>query len=214
MNLTQEIIKQVSDLMRQNGFKRRKKVFLKKGNDIIYNVEFDAPSGILYTTFYIMPLYIPAEDRYCCYGNRLNTYSLPLLKRDSSAVEISNWLTSFTRVMEVTVFPFFEEINSPDTLVSWIENNPSTIREYFFCSPFLLNRLLMYSYLYLCDIIKLRNIIPDCVSTLNQCSYLLDGVKNSYLSEINTVSKLVNSSDNMLQGYMAEIICNMTQKLL
>ena len=69
------------------------------------------PSGLVYATFFVMPLYIPAQNRYYTYGNRFHALRrsilLPLSK-DASDDELTVWCEQLRKDLGKFVFPFLQ----------------------------------------------------------------------------------------------------------
>lgn len=93
MGIIEKIVNQIRPYMKEKGIAYSKKCYYSVLNDIAFCVQFDAPGGLVYATFFIMPLYIPSQHRYYTYGNRINTLpssKLPLLSKSASDEEIQN----------------------------------------------------------------------------------------------------------------------------
>ena len=109
MEVIRKIVNQISPYMKSYGYKFSQKCFYRIQNDIAYCVQFDVPSGFVYASFFIMPLYMPCKNRYYTYGNRIsslyNSRSLPL-PRAANDEEIEKWCTFLCSILKIKCFLF------------------------------------------------------------------------------------------------------------
>lgn len=84
MGIASKVNDIIFEFMKSRSFKKRGNLYFNIQNDISFCINLEQPTGLLYCTFSVMPLYMPAQVRYFTYGNRLNSFSLhpiPTLKR-------------------------------------------------------------------------------------------------------------------------------------
>lgn len=75
MGLAAQISAEMKLFMQEWGFRKRGNFFFKIKNDLAFCVYLEQPTGLVYSGFCVMPLYLPAESRYLTYGDRLNAFS-------------------------------------------------------------------------------------------------------------------------------------------
>ena len=187
MKLKREVAKRLTPYMKAKGFMLSKGDYYYIANDVAYCISLDTPSGIIYVTAYIIPLYVPCEGRYYTYGKRVQDYSLPQLSKDSSTAEIDKWCLALCQYFEDYVFPFFERINSPDRIAKYVEKSRFTGIYEFSCPPIHLERLKLFTYLYLNDLTNVSKAIDSYRKLLRKNEFLADSVKKKLLDEIDAV---------------------------
>lgn len=208
MKFALRIANVVAKFMKKSGFNRKQKCFYKIQNDIAFCVEFDSPGGILYTTFYIMPLYMPTEYRYYSYGNRLDSITknnLPLLNNSATEKDILEWSQMVYDILNNYVFPFFSTVSTPLELLNYVSKNIEAKRtNHFFCPDYLLYRMLLFTHLYFNDIEMVHSTIVSYRRKLTESYHLTDLVRKSLTVEISQIEEIISSADDI------ESICSKT----
>ena len=197
MAIIQKIASQIRPYMKENGYKYSKKCYYKILNDMAFCIQFDMPGGLVYATFFVMPLYIPCQNRYYTYGNRINSLhcaKLPPLAKVASDDEIEKWCISLCGQLEKIVFPFFQEISTPMQLVNAVEKDRHLIGPFFSCPAIHISRLKLFSYLYTEDFEKLSLIIKKYPTVLRDSSFLAKTVCDLYLEELSLVNHLMKEN--------------------
>lgn len=193
MAVIDQIVNQIRPMMKEQGYRFSKKYFYKIHNDIAYCLEFEKPGGLVYSAFYIMPLYIPSENRCYTYGSRISWRPplgpLPASAQDS---EIVNWCNALCSFLDRFVFPFFSRISSPLMLAKIIEENHYCLKPYFTCPPINIYRLQMFNYFYICDFQKLDEIVDEYTNIIQNSAFLTEGVRNGYIGEISTLERQIS----------------------
>lgn len=192
MGIIQKISSQIRPYMKEKGYTYSKKCYYSVLNNIAFCVQFDAPGGLVYATFFIMPLYIPSQHRYYTYGNRINTLpssKLPLLSKSAPDEEITKWCTSLCAELDTRVFPFFQKITTTKQLVSTLESNP-----YFSCPAVFVARLKLFTYLYTENLEKLSNVIQEFPKILKESTFLAKSVCDRYYEEVTQVESLLRTT--------------------
>ena len=209
MSIIQKIANQIRPCMNKQGYNFSKKCFYKIHNDIAYCIAFDMPSGLVYATFFVMPLYIPAQNRYYTYGNRVSSLRrsrlLPLSKIASDD-ELAAWCEHLCNDLEKFVFPFFQEIDTPSKLVNAIVKKKYVADRFFLCPPVQVSRLLLFSYLYIEDFDNLYLLTEKFPICIQESTYLSETVRNSYLKENNTIMQLTQSDIQIARAFCAKTV--------
>ena len=209
MSILQKITKQIYPYMNEQGYTLSKKCFYKIHNDIAYCLEFEMPSGLVYVTFFVMPLYITAQHHYYTYGNRVGSLRhsklLPLSK-NASEDELNAWCKILLDSLDKVILPFFQKIDSPVELLKIIEKRKHSIKNYFFCPPVQIFRLQLFSYLYTEEFGKLRVLTKKYPRIIQESTYFTKDVRNSYLEENDFIMKLVQDDGQTASAFCAKTI--------
>lgn len=206
MKMKQEILKRMTPYMKQKGFALSKSSYVRISNDVAQCIDFSVPTGIMYVTAYIIPLYVPCEGRYYTYGSRVQIPSLLTLTRDSDAVVIDKICDDLRQHFDRQIFPFFERVNSPEMIAQYIDQSCSTGISEFSCPPVCLERLKVFTYLYLGDVPKATKVISSYRKMLNENTFFTDSVKKKLLDEVASVELILSASQLELVNHCSEII--------
>lgn len=209
MSFFKEVAKRITPFMQSKGFSLSGRNYYLISNNIAYCIAFDTPSGLMYVTEYILPLYIPCQCRYYTYGNRLNDIrkiELPLLHKDANAEEIDIWCNLLQRHIEKKIIPYFEKISSAEKLIAYTRRRTHSPTAYLFCHSTEILRLQMFAYLYLGDLVKSANIAARYRDALQKASFFTDSVRQNLIAEITTVEKMTYSTSAEREDYFSQII--------
>ncbi len=209
MSILQKITKQIHPYMSDQGYTFSEKCFYKIHNDIAYCLEFEKPSGLVYATFFVIPLYVPCQNRYYTYGNRVSSLrrsKLLPLSQNASDDELNAWCKLLHHYLEVFVFPFFQKIDTPSKLVKFIEKKKYLSGPYLFCPPEDLCRLQLFSYLYTEDFDSLYSLAEKYPLIIAGNTYLTETVRNFYIEENNIVAQLMQSDVQTVRAFCAKTI--------
>lgn len=216
MKFVREVVKIIAPFLKSKGFTLSGRNFYYVNNDIAYCIALDAPSGLLYVTSYIMPLYVPCETRYYTYGNRihmLKNISLTPLHKDDSVAYRQEWCDALCECIDGSILPFYKKIASPELLMKQIEFNKHRTLKYFFCSDSDIARLSVFSYLYLADYARLNKSLEQYREILLTNTFFTDTVRCKFLDEIETVKELSRDDLNHTTQYLQSIMDN-TRRIL
>ena len=209
MSILHKIANQIRPYMNEQGYTFSKNCFYKFHNDIAFCVAFDMPSGLVYATFFVMPLYIPAEKRYYTYGNRMSSLRrsklLPLSK-NASDNELEVWCAHLCKDLEKIVFPFFREIATPSKLVNVIEKKKYLAKHFFLCAPVQLYRLKLFSYLYMEDWDHLYILAEKYPVYIQESTYFTETVCNSYLEENHAIMQMVKNDIQIVRAFCSHTV--------
>ena len=209
MSILQKITKQICPYMNEQGYTLSKKCFYKIHNDIAYCLEFDMPGGLVYATFFVMPLYIPCQNRYYTYGNRVNSLRraklLPLSK-NASDDEVNDWCELLLHYLKKYIFPFFQKIDTPSKLVKIAETEKYLSGPYFFCPPAHIFRLQLFSYLYMEAFDKLFSLTKKYPLIIQESTYFTEAVRNSYLEENEFIVQLTQNDIQTAKAFVAKTV--------
>lgn len=209
MSILQRIINQIRPYMHEQGYSFSKKCFYKIHNDIAYCLAFDMPGGLVYATFFVMPLYIPCQNHYYTYGNRVNSLRrsklLPLSK-SASDDELNAWCELLLHYLEKFIFPFFQKIDTPNKLVKIIEKKKYLAGPYFFCPPVQFYRLQLFSYLYTEDFDNLYFLSEKYPLIIESSTFLTETVRNFYLEENDAIAQLAQKEVQTVRAFCTKTI--------
>lgn len=204
MNIYREIGKRITPFMHENGFVSVGRNYYYLANNIAFCISFDMPSGQMYATAYIMPLYIPCVSRYYTYGNRLNyihDVRLPLLSKESDKKTIDEWCNLLCHSIDKKILPLFQSLKSIKELLKLWDGYSYSATSYFACHEMYIWRLKMFSFLYIGDFANLEDAITHYREVLSSVSFLSAHVIESYTEEINVVESLIHSNEQTTQFF-------------
>lgn len=208
MGFTQDIIKKISPFMKQSGYIRKGKCFYYVQNDIAFCVELDYTGHLLYVTYYFMPLYIPALNRYYSYGNRLNSHpqsKLSNLDANATKEQISFWLEELIYEIKHLVNPFFADVSNPSKVIQYLHSD-NINTQHIHCPEIQINRLLLFTHSYLHnkeDIIYQANKMHRCIQS---CTFLSPKILDKYLDETRQMVALNNCLDKEIDEHFVNTI--------
>ena len=205
MDLSLEIARKVAPFLRTNGFARSGKHFCKISNDLAFCISLEMPSGIMYATAYVVPLYVPCECRYYTYGNRLSQIAginLPILSKTDDEAKIDEWYKLFCVSMEQRIIPFFEGINSPLKMVNYLHKTQPSFTSYIFCPSVDIYRL---------EDDKGRNIVKLYCKDLKKMPFA-DSVIQARMEEVGIIECMLKCEEKAKE-YLMNTVSN-TLKVL
>lgn len=211
MNIFREISRSITPHMRSSGFVLSGKSYYRIVNDVAYCIGFDMPGGLLYVTAYIMPLYIPCESKYYTYGNRLNAIQnikLPVLNKSDDETAINTWCRMLREHIDRHIFPFFEEVGSPQKLMAYVDSHTRALSEYVACHDVYIWRLKLYTYLFTGDYAKASRAIACYRKMLSNVTFLSGLVVRKYSAEIDEVELIIQKEKAIAVEYCSGIISN------
>jgi len=154
-------------------------------------------------------LYIPCQNRYYTYGNRINALrhsKLKPLNKDANESEIAKWCDIIYYYLDDFIFPFFEKIANPREIVTIIEENRNLLDCYFACPDVQIYRLQLFSYLYTYDFAKTSEIIKQYQNVVHNSSFLSASVQNYYLQEVEFVGQLIAENVQRIHDYCEKTV--------
>ena len=196
------------------GFCNVKNCYYYIKNDIAFCLSFDQPSGIVYCTFHIIPLYIPCEMRYYTFGNRLNSFpnsSVGILMKSASDREIDVWFENLFYTLERFIFPFFQNISDPLQLLHFVNSDYVAVSQFFHCSPDQLERLRVFTYLCLNDYDNLKRAIQEAYVGISHANYM-DSVKKERHNELLEIESHLSDDNFCGSQFCAEIVNQSLQR--
>lgn len=172
-------------------------------------LEFDIPSEWLYATFFVMPLYIPCQNRYYDYGNRLSSLhrsKLSPLSKSAPDDELNVYCELLCYYLEKFVFPFFQKISTPSKLVKVIEKKKYLAGPFFSCPPVQVSRLQLFSYLYTEDFKKISLLTKKYPHIIQDSTIFTEAVRNCYLKENEAIAQLAQKDVQEVRAFCAQTI--------
>ena len=195
--------------MSEKGYTLSKNCFYKIHNDIAYCLAFDTPGELVYATFFVMPLYIPCQNRYYTYGNRVNSLRrskmLPLTK-SASDDEVNVWCMLLLHYLKKYIFPFFKKIDTPEKLVDVIEKRKYISGPYIACPLVELWRLLLFSYLYTEDFDNISVLSEKYPLIIESSTFFTQTVRNFYLEENDAITQLAQRDIQEARAFCAQTV--------
>ena len=196
-------------MMKQNGFTLYRRCFYLVKNDVAYCIEFESPTNLIYAWFYIVPLYVPYEERAFSFGNRFSSvpkFNLRPLNRNLPESEAVMWCENFQKCLTEYIFPFFHSISSPQKILEFLERPDGKRYAYFRCDELFILRLQMFSVLFLEKTTQAQKMMTKYKKAINKSTSLMPAVLDSLLKEASTVEKLFLCSPLMLKPFFEKNI--------
>lgn len=216
MVISREVHKRIAPFMKSRGFSNSgQNRYYYVANDLAFCIAFEMPSGLMYVTAYVMPLYIPCEFRYLTYGNRLNhirDIKLPLLDKDSGEEAIDAWCKLFCCSMDQKIIPFFQTIDTADKLLQFSEKAHFPPDSYIACNMLDILRLRMFTFLFVGDSVNSALVLTRYQEALDSVSHLSDKVIQMHFEEIYMIESLMQDK-NAAKNYFTGVEIN-TRKIL
>lgn len=213
MNLCQEVTKRMKPYLRTKFFSLSGRIFYYIQNDIAFCIGFENPTGTLYAWQYIMPLYIPSEYQYLSYGDRLHRFDLPFLTREDAPEIIDRWCAQLCQLLEETIFPYFEQIDSPQKLLQFIApEKADDYRLFLFCPELHMEKLRMYTCAYLQNEQEYAEARIRFEQQNQNAHFLIEAAKARNRNELEALPVPVDGDWEQVESFLIEAI-RMTKKL-
>lgn len=215
MDFFREISRRIAPFMKEKGFVLSRRNYYYIANNIAFCIAFDMPSGQMYVTAYVMPLFIPCDERYYTYGNRLNAIhdvKLPILSKVSNEATIDEWCGLLCHCIGQNIVPFFKKIESVSTLLDFLDSFIYSPTSYVACHELYICRLKMFTLLYTGDFINVEHSIARYREVLSSVSFLSNQVLRKYNEEIEVIESLIQTKE-LAKEFCSNIESN-TRKVL
>lgn len=142
-------VRRLSDpFFQARGFTRRGNLYCKIGSSVACCVLFE-PAGLLYCTYCVIPLYMPSQNLYLTYGDRVEHASRgripPLSPSQSDDTAAAAWIKSLTAWLDRRILPFFDRIDTPEGLERFLRKGYRRVQRYFRCTKEQYRRLCAYT---------------------------------------------------------------------
>lgn len=159
------------------GYSKRGSIAYKCIDDIVAYFSVDCPSGLIYITFGIVPLFVPSEKYFTySYASRMNEISpdLKIITKEDDYKVVLNWTLKFRSVIEATIESYISRISKANIMIDYFVNENS-----FANNKRLLNynrsdliKLIVYGYCYIGRREKAMLYISELITNLetNNCS--------------------------------------------
>ena len=196
--------------MKSNGFRIRNRTYYYISNDIAYCITFEQPTGLMYIWAHINPLYMPNNFLSLTYGNRLNHISdvrLPPLEKNANSAEIDQWCDDLLRYLDNVILPFFRQNDTPQKLVTYVEQPGRELVTRIICCPSIwLERLRMYTYMYLRDIPKVKCCIKSYRNEVYDCRFLTTVLQGEKIAETDNIYQIVSAGEDAIASFCEQTI--------
>ena len=188
----------LSEFITAAGFSKKGRLFIREHRDIMQCLLFERPSGLVYPTYFIMPLYMPCSARYLTYGRRIAEITD---YRNSERIDAERLISA----LQITVFPFFERIAAPELLMEYLLTGRE-VQRYFFCPPVKISMLKAYTALYLHDRSLFSRMAAETEQLLQADRCFSEAVTSRMHAELKALEEQALSSDAELAAFFTPII--------
>ena len=113
-------LRELARCLQSKGYVRKGKLLYKVSGDLAYCLEFEIPGQMVYALAYILPLYIPHENRSYTYGIRVTLNGVRAFRDAESTklmVDNAHWWKEFLALANRRFFPWMDRITAPRKLV-------------------------------------------------------------------------------------------------
>ena len=189
------------------GFTNKGNCYYYIKNDIAFCISFDF-GGLVYCTAHVMPLYMPCEGLYYTFGDRLGCIpgsTVDALLSTAGASEAEMWFDDLMDALHKIILPFFNTISSPLQLLRFVNGNSAAVKAFFRCPPDQLDRLRVFTYLYLNDGDHLRKAIQHAYKSLSRANYT-ERMKEERNRELSSLEARLSDDGFSGSRFCAEII--------
>ena len=160
-----------------------------------------------------MPLYIPSEYEYLSYGDRMHRFDLPFLNRDDGPEMIDLWCAQLCQLLEETIFPYFEQIDSPQKLLQFIApEKADEYRVFLFCPEIWMEKLRMYTYAYLQNEHEYMEARIRFEQQIQNADFITEAVKARNRTELQALPVPSSGDWTQTESFLKECI-GITKKL-
>ena len=206
---SQKCLSYVSDYIIAEGFTKKKTIFYKREKDITYCVVFYSPSGTVYCTYCVMPLYMPFPGITFTYGRRMKTRFYAKTETPSDE-EFAIYRDKYIKEFAEDVIPYFSCISerfdnrftSGCTLSSAYKN--------WGCTNVELLRLMSYTYVYYHNVRKAKKTLNMYLMHLTIPSEHImpytEECKQRFIDEANELLDLTDKPQDVITNFFYGII--------
>lgn len=208
MKMMPTIYKYMRPFFKERGFSYKRGSFYMIQNDIMFGVYFGRPSDSVYVHFYILPLYMKTDFHHITYGDRIMyQYLVELPSLDGSYDEegVAVWCSILQKILRDDIFAFFEQISSPEKLLDCIDQNPETIDYYFFCERYRVDKIRVYTCLYLHKYDRIAKGVERCLHQLEKTSFS-SHIKESERQELLQLERISMCGDDVVDEFFRQVV--------
>ncbi len=202
----------LSKLVEPKGFTVTQCRLVKIKNDLAFVISLECPSGLIYPTVYILPLYVPSQYHYLSYGCRLNylpNSGVMPLRRDSGPEETEEWIMQVFAVLERFIFPFWDSLSSVSNLRDYFTSHDDI--SLFQCDRVQKKRLHIYTCIYLQDRDAALHQIDQLLNAAGTVTYFTDSSKAALRSEMISLQTLLQGDPETLDPFIASTVASTMQ---
>lgn len=210
------ILSYFDSFFRTHNYIKKGKMYYRFSDNIACCILFEQINNTLYCNYCVVPLYIPSNAMYLCYGNRIESLSdqsiQPLIYSQSDDVCIS-WIKVVLEFIEKRVFPFFKCVDSPDKLNDFLNFGFPSCKKYFSCTPEQYIRLLAFTNFVLGKKEEAVSYVAEAFHQLDVNSTISTTIIEKRKAELQHLLDLLSLSVDIQQEYIQETISNTLNNL-
>lgn len=200
----------ISKFMRSKGFSRKGSLFYRIQNDIAFCVLFECTPSCVNCLYCIMPLFIPMDYVGIEFGGRMNCSAfcyVPSAEREVSSDELNHWTSRIFSAIEEELLPFYEEISSPEKLLSYVRRHYHRMMGYFNCREEIhLQKLEMYLCFYLSDREGFIRVAERYRKGIMNSPNTVHSLLQRRLNEVNKLEQIVMNDPVEIDAYCRDAI--------
>ena len=209
---TDTVIKHLLRLLPEGVFRRKGTTIYFKTDWYAFCFSFEKPTGLIYCTALIIPLYMPCECLYYTYGQRIK---IGHFTDTSTEDELSQWCQEIADMITIKFLPMFQSVSDPISFWKAINRLTHPFRRWLrhCCSPFNFSLLKLYTALLVKNTNKFKNEIKVCRGHLKKINYLLPHLIQEKENELLELEHIASKNPEAIEQYLYQIAKN-TEKIL
>ena len=215
MSVIKQIEASLSPYMCEQGFSRHGTFFDRIQHNMAFCIEIEATPSAIHMNYYVMPLYLPCENRYVTYGNRTDCLkSNPAhkpLSRDANTDEIARWCAEGVFLLREVILPFFNSIDTPRKLREFVKSKKAS--SCFFCPKVYIHRLMSFTDLFLQDSSAGAQSLRAYRHAIRKNDFLTEDVRDRLWQEAETLERLFSAPPKKTAIYFETVVAHSLQLL-
>lgn len=207
-SVMQEVNKALTPMLRELGFQKKGKHFIRLTEDFAFCVGAECPGSGVYPVFYVIPLFIPTEYPYLTYGNRLNALfpnvkSL-VLGKNATEQDINDLAVMVAALVKSDILPFFESVAKPEQMERFLEGEASERTRWLYCPPYEILRLRLYISLKRNQREQVEILLTKYRESILQDAPFTESVKQMRLEEAARVERLLHEDVEKIDQFLSD----------
>lgn len=211
-----DIYRLTDPFFQDHGYTRKGTVYYQIRDSLAFCILFEPGQGHLYCNYCIIPLYMPSDSLYLTYGTRMETYTryaLPPLSRDQSDDACAAWAESLMECLDRQILPFFEEINTPASLLRFLNRGHRRAKRYLFCNREQYHSLRAYTAFLVGNNRQAKVSLRSALKVLNRDSRYTETYKAKRCAELAMLDTFFSASLSEREQYIQKIVSETQSKL-
>ena len=238
----EKAVQAFAPFFKEHGYQQKGNTFFKIENGLAFCILFERPTAIIYVHYYVLPLYIPTDNHYLTYGDRLESHSiypvpsfniseendesssimrnikdrlLHLMRKEPPKTDFSEWVKQVQKCLAEDIFPFFASINSPDKLLCFLRKGVREKQKYFRClgDEYQNSRLAAYTCLYTSDLESASEYVARAQRyLLNSPNRFPEKALKMRLDELSVAEQMIQAPKEARDAFLNEAVAHTLER--